>query len=150
MGGGRDGWMDRRMDVHTITLDYIHTERCIMHICELVKEVGVGWIFFHESGCFSIPKGVLYKAPQPPAANPSFSLPPCPHAREPTMKRCDCHRSVLTQSISSVSDVWAPQGQDHTLLSLPTDSGFFSGGKRATTLSGLLLYLFLIPRCDIV
>lgn len=73
-------------------------------------EGGQGEYFFsnHESRRFSVPEGALHTHPllPPPPPTPPFllsflhpflSIPPC---RWLTVKRCDYHRSVLTEPIS--------------------------------------------------
>ena len=85
---------------------------------------GVNMFSNHESRLFSAPKGTLninpsapptVLLPPPPAAPPPpppllLSLSPAlfspsPHAKELTMKRCDYHRSVQTEPVSSASEL---------------------------------------------
>lgn len=60
---------------------------------------------------------------------------PSPHVGELTVKRCDYHRSVLTQPISSAPEPRSsrlpgpPQVHDHLLLPLSRDRSFFWEGK---------------------
>lgn len=110
-----------------------------VHPCLGAGRGGMGVNIFSlimNLGVFLFPKGPCIQHPTPcchlPSLCPSISLPP--HVRELTVKRCDYHRSVLTQTISLAPEPLSSARPGPHTSALAQGQKLFSGGENVRSL----------------